>query len=149
MTQKFALTRGFVRQERDKLFVSIKNPALTRTLFYDLLLLLVPVVFVLHLYDNEEQDGRWHFRVLVYGVMTLLVLPQLYRALFRKSYASRIQLRHICSFRVEPDLNDLDVHVHLLLRSGRERTLTFRKREADLELFTQYLSETLAQPQLS
>lgn len=77
---------------------------------------------------------------MLYGVGTLIWLTPLIYNLVHKSYSKRIPLQRVEYYRTEEDINGLETHVHLALRFGRVRTLSFRKLENHLAPFLKALA---------
>jgi hypothetical protein len=148
MKQKFITAKGRVEVERDILFVKTVKFYFFESTFALVLFAVLPLL-ILPLMIAAYDEPKDFIRILLWGILTINSLPEVYRIAFKKSFATRIPINHVLSFEVRPDMNGLETHVVLRLHSGRERKLTFRTLEKQHEMFTEFLSQHIAQPQLA
>ena len=77
--------------------------------------------------------------LLLWGLIMLFHLPALYDVLFKRSYASRIPLSRIKSYKIEDDHYGIQTEVTLYLKNGRYKKIISRKLENQHVPFTEFL----------
>jgi hypothetical protein len=147
MKQKFITSEGKVVIEKDVLFIKSIDMRLSRSMLGKLMYpLCALILFIVQFFDDSESR---YFRMVLWGIVVLINLHIFYEVLFQRSYSSRIPLNKIVSWEVKPGEVELEMKVHLHLRSGRYREIIFRQAEHQYEPFTEFLSQHIAQPQLT
>ena len=143
---KFPTVYGLVVVENDTLFLRSFYLPFSRTTFarigYELLWI---AAFVFQFFRDEPKK---YVGIVVWAVLVLLRLPNVYDVLFKRSYTIRIPLQQIREFTMEDDRHGYQTAVKLLLKNGRYRKLIFRKLENRAEAFADLLSQYLTAPKL-
>ena len=152
MQQEFISTHGKVILENDVLYIRKLKPSLALSQFVTISFpVLIIIRFVLYIF--EENSPKRNMALVVLGLLSVFygieLSLKLYKAVFKQSFAKRILLANIRSYHLEEDVHDLDVYVYLQLKSGRERKITFRKREEQHEELITALSQYLAVPNIT
>ena len=143
---KFPTVYGLVVAESDTLFLRSFYLPFSRTsvarIGYELLWI---AAFVFQFFREEPKK---YIGIVVWAVLVLLRLPNMYDVFFRRSYATRIPLQQILDFTLEDDRHGYQTVVKLQLKNGRYRKLIFRKLENGAEPFADFLSQYLTSPKL-
>jgi hypothetical protein len=152
MQQTFISAYGKVVIENKILYVRNLKPVLTYQQFTKIA---VPVLFIIRFifYFFEEDTPKRNVGLVLTGFLSFFwginLLYLAYKALFLQSFSKRIPLLTILSYRIEDDPNELETHLYLKLRSGKERKLTFRTLEKQYEALAEQLSQYLASPKFA
>jgi hypothetical protein len=150
MRQDYITSTGIVTIEKNIVYIRRKIGGLNYKLLFEFL---VPLVFITRFVFKLSEDpspGR-SMGVFVYGLGSLLTIVPLLYTLFRKSFSNRIPIQKIQAYKIEEDPNGLEIHLILRLNSGRERIISFRKLEHQLEAFVAALAyyEILLEPSVA
>jgi len=132
MRQEFVTTTGIAVVENNILYVKRKTGSNYKTLFRIVVSLLF--IYRVLLEIEKEPSPKRSIGIFVYSVATLIWLTPLIYDLFTKSLSNRILLTKIESYKIEEDVNGLEVHL-ILQHSFRKKIITFRKLENQLEPF--------------
>ena len=134
MRQEYVTSHGAIILENNIIHIRKKIKGIQYRVFFEIF---IPVFFIARfvLKLMEDPSPSRHVGIILLGFLSLLSLGPLLYNLFRRSYANRIEIRNIQSYKTEDDGNGLEVHLILRLSSGRERIISFRKRENQLESF--------------
>ncbi|MDQ3278948.1 MAG: hypothetical protein M3Q06_11520 [Bacteroidota bacterium] len=136
MQQEFISSYGKVVLENRVLFVRKLKPSLTFSEgSWVLFRVFIVARFVIYLF--EDDSPKRNASLVVLGLLSLFygfeLGSKLYKMLTKQSFANRIPLQKIKSYRLEEDTNGLEVHLFLQLHTGRERKIAFRKLEKQHE----------------
>jgi hypothetical protein len=144
MKQEFVTVYGKVIIEKDKLFIRSFEVPFSRTPFaqvgFEVSFLLVLVLQ----FFTSDGPGRY-VGIIVWGLVLLVRLPNLYDVVFKRSYASRIALSKIKSVKTEEDTHGLETYVILNLHNGRYRKIIFRRLENQYESLVEAISQHTSQ----
>ena len=134
MRQEYVTSRGAIILENNIILIRKKISGIQYRVFFEIF---IPIFFIARfiLKLMEEPSPSRNVGIIFLGFLSLLSVGPLLYNLFRRSYANRIDIRSIQSFKTEDDNNGLEVRLILRLSSGRERIISFRKRENQLESF--------------
>lgn len=148
MKPKFITLYGKVVLDNNRIFIKAFDVPFTRTSFAQVTYqLLFVVIFILQFFFR---DGlRLYLGIFIWGILLAGHLPDLYRVLFKRSYANFIPLKNIRSVNIENDHRGLHTTVSLMLANGRERKIIFRTLENQYQPFTELILQHIAQPQLA
>jgi hypothetical protein len=139
MKQEFATLYGRIIIERDVLYLHAPYLPFEKTAFaqvaYELLWM---ALFAMRLFGADTPTRI--VITVIFGLLVLSRLPNMYDKFFKRSYASRISLSSIRNFTVKDDHHGLQTELKLQLRNGRYKSIIFRKLENQLEPFIAYLS---------
>lgn len=147
MKHEFVTLYGKAVIERDVVYIRSVDIPLSKTslaiISYNLLWI---VVFVMQFF--REEGPRKYIGIVLFGVLFLSRFREVYDALIKRSYASRIPLDRIRSVTIEEQEHiGLNVDVILHLKSGRYKKIVFRKLEGQYQPFIGLVSQHIAQPQ--
>jgi hypothetical protein len=147
MQQQFITSRGKAVIERDILYIN--NIKADPVFAFNLLQLIIVCAWLL-----SEMTGLGHDVLSIPAEIggTILILNifnivPIFKFLFKKCLSNRIPLHRIISYEIKEDDNGLENEVILHLRSGRYKSIAFRKLEKEDERFLEIISQTIAQPQ--
>lgn len=132
MKQEFVTTTGIAVIENNTLYIRRKTGSNYKTLFRIVVSLLF--IYRVLLEIEKEPSPKRSIGIFVYSVATLIWLAPLIYDLLTKTLSNRILLTKIESYKIEEDVNGLEVHLILQL-SFRKKIITFRKLENQLEPF--------------
>ncbi|HZI00929.1 MAG TPA: hypothetical protein VEX63_07255 [Flavisolibacter sp.] len=145
MKPGFVTVYGKVMIENNSLFIRNVDVPFSRTAFAKILKELgVIAIFIMQFFRGEEL--RYYAGILLWGLILLYHIPEIYDLIIKRSYSNRIPLSQITGYDTKDQLNGLDVHVILRLKNGRYRTIVFRKLEQQYESFTELLSQYIMAP---
>jgi hypothetical protein len=148
MAQEFVTVYGKAVIERNVLFIRSFDVPITRTavamLFLEICYILV---FIVHLFGNE--GPFYYVGIVVWGSLLAFRTPEIYDALIKRSYSSRIPLNRIQSATLSDDNFGLQTYVTLHLKNGRYRKIIFRKLENQYNAFIEAISTHTTESQLA
>lgn len=125
--------------EKDVLYLRSSYLPFEKTAFAQIgYRLAFPLIFILQFFSSE--GPKMYVGLLLWGIIMVFHLPALYDVVFKRSYASRIPLSRIRSYRIEDDHHGIQTEVTLYLKNGRYRKLIFRKLENQHVPFTEFIS---------
>ncbi|RYZ59064.1 MAG: hypothetical protein EOO14_08865 [Chitinophagaceae bacterium] len=139
MKQEFVTTTGLVSIEQGLVRFERKVLSMNYQLLAEIGL---PIFFVLRFFSLLEKDTSpmKNIGLLIYGILSLMGIISLLYTVFKRSFSNQIFVQNIRSYRVQEQANGLEVQLTLILKSGRERIVTFRKLENQVEPFVNALS---------
>lgn len=142
MKQEFITSYGKVVIERDKIYILTLN----RNVSYKGVGVLI-FLFTLILAIFIPDISGW-FMVFFFGVLTLSENFQFIKTLPKTSFSNRILLSEINATSIIDDPKGFDTLVNLHLKSGKTRTIRFRKLENQYQPFIETLSQHIEAPQI-
>ena len=149
MKQEFITVSGKVIIEKNILLIRAFYFRVNWSIILKLIVpLLIWMMFIVLLFD-EPKDSKWNFRIFMWGLMSVLQLPNIYEMLIQRSYSNSIPLNRIKSFEVKQDIVGYITLVIIKLKNGRYRTIKFRTLEKQYESFTELVSQHIIQPQFA
>ena len=149
MKHEFVTLRGKVIIEKNRLFIRTYYFKVDWSIILKLIVpLLIWVMFIVLLFDDRN-DPKWTFRIFIWGLMSVLQIPNIYEMSVQRSYSNSIPLNKIKSFEVQSDTVGYVTLVIFKLKNGRYRTVKFRTLEKQYEPFTELVSQYITQPQLA
>ncbi len=149
MKQEFITVSGKVIIEKNILLIRAFYFRVNWSIILKLIVpLLIWMMFIVLLFD-EPKDSKWNFRIFMWGLMSVLQLPNIYEMLIQRSYSNSIPLNKIKSFEVKQDIVGYITLVIIKLKNGRYRTIKFRTLEKQYESFTELVSQHIIQPQFA
>jgi hypothetical protein len=149
MKQEFITVSGKVIIEKNILLIRAFYFRVNWSIILKLIVpLLIWMMFIVLLFD-EPKDSKWNFRIFMWGLMSVLQLPNIYEMLIQRSYSNSIPLNKIKSFEVKQDIVGYITLVIIKLKNGRNRTIKFRTLEKQYESFTELVSQHIIQPQFA
>ncbi len=138
MNEEFITTNGRVIFERKVLFIKTAKMRFSDSGLGQWLWALLPVGVITASFFKEDEVRKWA-SILIATVIFSKNFVLLKHLIVKKSFASRIPLKRVVFFQLEPDATGLETKVHLTLSSGRVRTISFRTLEKQYEPFTELL----------
>src|SRR5918993_4245468 len=139
MKQEFVTLYGRAIIEKDTLYLRSPYLPFEKTAFAQVgYRLAFPLIFILQFFRSE--GPKMYVGLLLWGIIMLFHLPALYDVLFKRSYASRIPLSRIRSYKIEDDHHGIQTEITLYLKNGRYRKILFRKLENQHVPFTEFIS---------
>jgi hypothetical protein len=147
MKQEFVTLYGKAIIERDILHIRSTEMPFSKTVLAQLLMPLLFVgVFIMQFF--REEGPKRNLGIVLWGILMLIRLPEIFNMLVRRSYALRIPLQRIKSIKIdEEEPLGLNVSITIHLRNGRYRKLVFRKLEQQYEPFIETITQYITQPQ--
>lgn len=149
MKQEFVTLYGKVVIERDVVYIRSLELPFSKTAFavisYNMLWVLI---FLMQFFRDDEP--RKYIGILMFGFLLLFRIPEIYDALIKRSYASRIPLNRVKTVNTEEEEHiGLNVTVVLHFKIGRYKKIVFRKLEQQYQPFVEAVSQYITQPQFA
>ena len=140
MKKTFITSKGSVEIERNVLFIKNRKFNFHETGFARIIWALLPPACLILILFFFEDAFKYYVRVVFFGIWTIDRIPSIYTLLLKTSFRKRIPLEQIESVNIVEDKNGLEVHLLLLLKNKRIRSIPFRKLEKQYEEFLENIS---------
>lgn len=149
MQQEFITSRGKVVIERNILYINhVKaDPVFSFNIFQGMLLCAWLLFEVTGLNDGVLSLPSGIAGTLLF--FNIFNIVPFYKFLFKKCLSNRIPLHRIISYEIKEDYFGLENEIILHLRSGRYKSIAFRKLEKEDVRFLEIISQNIAQLQLA
>ncbi|MES2880760.1 MAG: hypothetical protein V4676_01335 [Bacteroidota bacterium] len=151
MKEEFVTLYGKAIIDKERLFIRSFELPFSKTLFAQISYELAFVgLFVLQFFDvNDANPAKKILGIVIWGLLPLFRLPNIYYLLFKRSYFNYIHLKNIQSITTNHHYLGLHTLVTIHLTNGRERKINFRTLENQFQPFTELIEQHIAQPQLA
>ena len=143
MEREFITTNGKVTIENGVLQSKTFITRPSSTWFWVLFLLMYAVT---KLNDDTKAKPISIIFLIFLGAGLLFLLSEV---LFVNTWKRKISLNDIKSYKINHDNYGLESEVILFLKSGRQKKITFRNLERQMEPFLETITEYITQPQTS
>ena len=148
MKQGFVTVYGKLIIENNILFIRNVEVPFSRSIYArDLKEVFIVTAFIVQFYRDDEI--RSLIGLILWGLVLLYHLPEMWDLVAKRDYANRIPLHQIMHYDTKDHLNGLEVDVILQLKNGRYRKIPFRKLEHQHESFIELLSQYLSAPKFA
>lgn len=144
MKKEFITTRGKVFIEDD--IMHIKQLIDRQIPSYGLFVVFMLLYTTSKITDDSKAKPMLIILFLLFGMMLLMTL---YEILIMSAWKRKIGLREIKSFTIHKDVHELETEVVLYLKSGRQKKISFRNLEHQVEPFLEFVSQYLTQAQIA